>query len=426
MRSHKASKPTRKRPNERGAALITAILLSLLLLAAGGTLVLTTSMTGITALDSTAEMQAYYAAESGMSRTLEVLRGNVDSNPAGTKATFHNVACTPGLWTATSGNNVNVATDGSTIFRVTSIVDLDDPTGTNCGDPNYKPTRLRIQVTGVGRNNALKNMEMVVNRYTLSYPVNATVTMPNGSGNPINFDLGGSNVTSASGNDAYGTAPPVAAFAVANSDYNSTNNIIDGCNADGTNCSGSAPNVSPADPLVLNGGNTPSFLESVKTARDFLYGSEGMELAARNQGRYFGPGDDPYASTAGLGASATYPDGVLTYVNGDFTLGPGNPWTGKGTLIVTGTLTLNGNFNWNGVIMVLGGGTVVRTGGGNGNIYGAMFVAKFAASGADSDVFAAPTFNTSGGGAANIQYNSDSIDRAKSVGGHSVSGIREY
>jgi type II secretory pathway component PulK len=103
MRSHKAAKPTRKRQNERGAALITAILLSLLLLAAGGTLVLTTSMTGITALDATAEMQAYYAAESGMSRTLEVLRGNVDSNPAGTRATFHNVACTPGLWTATSG-----------------------------------------------------------------------------------------------------------------------------------------------------------------------------------------------------------------------------------------------------------------------------------------------------------------------------------
>jgi len=426
MRSHKAAKPTRKRQNERGAALITAILLSLLLLAAGGTLVLTTSMTGITALDATAEMQAYYAAESGMSRTLEVLRGNVDSNPAGTRATFHNVACTPGLWTATSGNNVNVASDGSTIFRVTSIVDLDDPTGANCGDPNYKPTRLRIQVTGVGRNNALKNMEMVVNRYTLSYPVNATVTMPNGSGNPINFDLGGSNVTSASGNDSYGTAPPVAAFAVANSDYNATNNIIDGCNADGSNCSGSAPNVSPADPLVLNGGNTPSFLESVKTARDFLYGSEGMKQAAINQGRYFATANDALNSAAGVGANTTtYPDGVFTFIDGDFTLGPGSP-TGQGTLIVTGTLTLNGNFNWNGVIMVLGGGTVVRSGGGNGNIYGAMFVAKFAASGADSDVFAAPTFNTSGGGTANIQYNSDSIDRAKSVGGHSVSGIREY
>jgi hypothetical protein len=426
MRSQKADKLKRKRKNESGAALITAILLSLLLLAAGGTLVLTTSMTGITALDSTAEMQAYYAAESGMSRTLEVLRGNVASNPAGTRATFHNVACTPTLWTATSGNNVNVAADGSTVFRVTSIVDLDDTTGANCGDANYKPSRLRIQVAGVGPNNALKNMEMVVNRYTLSYPVNATVTMPNGSGNPINFDLGGSNVTSASGNDAYGAAQSVAAFAVSNSDYNATNNIIDGCQADGTNCSGSAPNVSPPDPLVLNGGNTPSFLESVKTARDFLYGSEGMKQAAINQGRYFTTGNAAIASTAGLGSNtATYPDGVYTFIDGDFTLGAGNP-TGQGTLIVTGTLTLNGNFNWNGVIMVLGGGTVVRSGGGNGNIYGAMFVAKFPATGADSDVFSAPTFNTSGGGTANIQYNSDSIDRAKSVGGHSVSGIREF
>jgi hypothetical protein len=176
--------------------------------------------------------------------------------------------------------------------------------------------------------------------------------------------------------------------------------------------------------LVLNGGNTPSFLESVKTAREFLYGSEGMLQAAKNQGRYFTTGNDAIASTAGLGGGAGYPDGVYTFIDGDFTLGPGNP-TGQGTLIVTGTLTLNGNFNWNGVIMVLGGGTVVRTGGGNGNIYGAMFVAKFPASGTDSDVFGAPTFNTSGGGTANIQYNSDAIDRAKSVGGHSVSGIRE-
>src|ERR1051325_4630215 len=98
MQSLTAAKPTRERQNERGAALITAILLSLLSLAAGGTLVLTTSMTGITALDSTAEMQAYYAAEAGISRSLEVLRGNVPSNPAGTRASFHNVVCSPNLW----------------------------------------------------------------------------------------------------------------------------------------------------------------------------------------------------------------------------------------------------------------------------------------------------------------------------------------
>ena len=68
-------------------------------------------------------------------------------------------------------------------------------------------------------------------------------------------------------------------------------------------------------------------------------------------------------------------------MDGDLVLGPGSP-TGQGTLIVTGDLTLDGNFNFNGVIMVLGSGSVYRSGGGHGNIYGAMYVAKFSATGA--------------------------------------------
>jgi hypothetical protein len=210
---------------------------------------------------------------------------------------------------------------------------------------------------------------------------------------------------------------------VSGSDYNTTNNVIDGCNPDGTNCGGSGPNVTPGDPMVLNGGNTPSFLQSVSSARQVLYGSEGLMNTAMNQGRYFTTGTAAINSAAGLGASN--PDGVLTFVDGDLVLGPGNP-TGQGTLIVTGNLTLNGNFNFNGVIMVLGGGNVYRSGGGHGNIYGAMFVAKFAKIGADSDAFQPPVFDTSGGGTSNIQYSSDAVDRAKSVGGHSVRGVREF
>jgi hypothetical protein len=115
---------------------------------------------------------------------------------------------------------------------------------------------------------------------------------------------------------------------------------------------------------------------------------------------------------------------VFTFVDGDFTLGPGSP-TGQGTLIVTGDLTLNGNFQWNGVIMVLGTGRVFRSGGGHGDIYGAMFVANFARTGASTDVFGAPTFNTDGGGSSNIQYSSDAVDKAKAVGGHAIKGVRE-
>jgi hypothetical protein len=95
-------------------------------------------------------------------------------------------------------------------------------------------------------------------------------------------------------------------------------------------------------------------------------------------------------------------------------------------LIVTGKLTLDGNFNFNGVIMVLGAGDVLRSGGGQGNIYGAMFVAKFTKAGADTDLFGAPVFNTNGGGTSNIQYSSSAVDMAKAVGGHSIKGVREY
>jgi hypothetical protein len=421
MRTQKRSANSVTRAGEKGAALITAVLLSMLLLAAGGTLVLTSTMTGITARDSTAEMQSYYAAEAGIARTLEVLRGNVQSSPSGTRASFTNIVCSKTLWTATSGNYVNVASDGSTRFVVTSIVDPDNTDAQACTKPTYKPRQLVIQVRGVGPNNSQKNMEVVVDRYTLDYPVKAVVTLPNGSGDALPFNLGGSNVTSTSGNDLDG-GDSLSAFAINNPDYNTVNNVIDGCNADGTNCGGSGPNVTPPDPMVLTSSNSPSFLQSVSSARDFMYGADGMMNSAINQGRYFTSGASAIASAAGLGASN--PDGVLTFVDGDFTLGPGNP-TGQGTLIVTGNLTLDGNFNWNGVIMVLGSGSVHRSGGGNGNIYGAIFVAKFAKTGASTDVFGAPTFDTSGGGTANIQYSSTAVDKAKAVAGHSVKGVRE-
>ncbi len=203
MRSHNPVSHCESRAGERGAALITAVLLSLLLLAAGGILILTSTMTGITARDSTAEMQAYYAAEAGVARTLEVLRGNVESSPSGTRASFRNIVCTPTLWTTTAGGNVNVTADGSTRFQVTSILDPDNQnSAAMCAivpATDYKPDRLRIRVTGLGPRDSRKNMEVVVNRYTLEYDVKAVVTLPNGSGTPISFNLGGSNVTSTSG-----------------------------------------------------------------------------------------------------------------------------------------------------------------------------------------------------------------------------------
>ena len=419
------SEPSNQRRGERGAALITTILLATLLLAAGGTLILTSAVTGTNAVDATAEMQAYYAAEAGVAQVVNVLRGNVSSSPTGTLATFRNVVSTPALWTATSGSLVNVASDGSTTFQVTSILDPDDQNGaTRAANANYKPSRLRFQIAGFGPKKSRKNMEVVVERYTANYAVTATITMPNGTGTNLNVSLGSSNPTAYSGLDTAGNPQAgIAAFAVSSLDSTPMQNVINGCQPDGTFCNGSAPNVTPSTPQVLDPSNTPNFLSSVSSARSFLDGADGIKALAMSQGRYFTNGTDAINSSLGLGAA--YPQGAMTFIDGDFTLGPGNP-TGQGTLIVTGTLTLNGNFQWNGVIMVLGGGTVLRSGGGHGDIFGALFVAKFARTGSSTDVFQPPTFDTSGGGSANIEYNSDTVDMAKNTGGHSVVGVREY
>src|SRR6185503_396260 len=64
------------RAGERGAALVTMLLASVLLLGAGGALIMTTMMSANNSVGSTAEMQAYYIAESGMQSALNALRGN--------------------------------------------------------------------------------------------------------------------------------------------------------------------------------------------------------------------------------------------------------------------------------------------------------------------------------------------------------------
>src|SRR5215813_13673455 len=93
--------------SERGAALITTLLVATLLLIVGGALILTTQLAQGLAVDSTAELQAYYSAEAGANVALNVLRGNVAA-ANGTKATFRNAASNPNLNTwLTYGPTVN-------------------------------------------------------------------------------------------------------------------------------------------------------------------------------------------------------------------------------------------------------------------------------------------------------------------------------
>jgi len=90
---------------------------------------------------------------------------------------------------------------------------------------------------------------------------------------------------------------------------------------------------------------------------------------------------------------------------------------------VTGNLTLNGNPSFEGLILVLGGGHVIRNGGGNGDIYGAISVAKFNVNG--NGGFQAPYFDTSGGGNSLMQYDSDAVRKALNISGPRALGVHE-
>jgi hypothetical protein len=67
--------------SERGAALITSLYVTVLLMLTGAALLVSTTMSATNTVDSKSEIQAYYAAEAGLQQTLNVLRGNVAPNP---------------------------------------------------------------------------------------------------------------------------------------------------------------------------------------------------------------------------------------------------------------------------------------------------------------------------------------------------------
>jgi Tfp pilus assembly protein PilX len=94
----------------------------------------------------------------------------------------------------------------------------------------------------------------------------------------------------------------------------------------------------------------------------------------------------------------------ITYFNGDATVSGG-----AGVLVVTGTLTFNGNTNFDGLIMVIGQGVMNVHGGGGGQVNGEVLIANTNSHSAPYGQLAtlgSPTLNWTGGGSNFIQYNS--------------------
>lgn len=410
------------RHGEKGAALVISILIATLLLAVAGTVILTSGMSATTSFDATAEVQAYYGAESGLEATLNALRGHVQPNgiPGTTRMGFRN-AVDP----ATS----NHANDGpSTTARLSAwlnydndgvvrplganygfsvvVTDPDDPNGTiRNADATYRPTRIQVQSTGYGPNGSVKNMEMIVQKTFFDFEPDAMLLVRGAdSGAGSTFDIGDSSAKFYTGQDQTvgGTnLPTLGVTSVA--DVGVVNTAIS---------KGATVQDQKISQVAVE--DLPSWLETADDARTFL---NDMQLVARSMGRYY----TSYSGTSGTNASPAF-----TFVNGNATLDGG-----AGIIIVTGTLKLDGNTKFNGIVLVLGDGQIIRDGGGNGVILGSIYIAKFARSWPSSEnglshPFLSPIVNIGGGGTADFKYDSSWVQKSKDAMGDIVRDVREY
>ena len=264
------------------------------------------------------------------------------------------------------------------------------------------PKRLLLKSYGFGPQGARKRLELMINKANFEFEVPAGVTFRGADDcTPLSLDTGSSGAKWYSGVDHAGVEAQRPAFAVspcdeddAKSGIKKPDTVVD-------------PEVGLLgdDDTTAGTVETPSFLQTADRARAYL---NSLQAKAQSTGRYFSSGTT-------VNDSVNAP--MFTFVDGDCTLDGGS-----GFLVVTGTLTMRGNPNFKGAILVLGTGQLIRSGGGNGDIYGGIAVAAFNRTAGN---FTAPTFNTNGGGNSTIQYDSAALKTG--IGsGTNVSGIREF
>ena len=235
-----------------------------------------------------------------------------------------------------------------------------------------QPNRLVAKITGFGPRAAQKQMQMLLSRFAFDFsPVSAITLRSADDGTTSSFAAGNSSQYTYTGFDNAGGQNLPAFGVTSTTDYNSVN------------------------PLIVPGQETgsPSALQqvSLSTLPSWLQTGDGAR-ALVNQLRTVAQSTNSYYTMASPPATFGTPSQPqFTFVDGNAALSPAG---GAGLLIVTGTLNLDGSSAFDGLILVLGAGQVVRSGGGNGVTLGSMVVASFGNTGD----FTAPTFQSNGSG----------------------------
>jgi hypothetical protein len=296
----------------------------------------------------------------------------------------------------TQGNNI-----GTTFTRSNNPINTNQTTPMAVAVVAPQPNRLTAQITGYGPRAAQKQMQMLLSRYAFDMSPVSTITLRSAdNGDLANFGAGNSSVYSYSGYDNAGGWNLPAIGVTSTQDYVHISTL------------GLPPDQIvgvPSNVYKVDVPDLPIFLQTADNARNFVIQ---MRAQAQALGRYYNPATPP--SSFG---TLTAP--VMTFMDGDCVLPPAG---GAGLLVVTGSLTLDGNAPYAGLVLVLGGGQLIREGGGNGASLGSLLIARFNNTGD----FLNPTFDSNGSGNSSIQYDSAWVRRAMAVPGPRVMAVGEF
>ncbi len=291
---------------------------------------------------------------------------------------------------------------GALYTRASLAIDTNNTTSIPVSITAPEPNRVVVNTTGFGPRNAQKQMRMLLSRFAFDITAPSAITIRSADDNSVlTFNAGNSARYIYDGNDhAAGGSnlPAIAVTGAADKTY------LDGLTLPSGQVFG---NPSGVQKIAIS--DLPSWLQTAELARAFVID---RRITANNEGRYFTTASPPPDF-------GTIDKPVLTFVDGDVDLPPAG---GAGLLVVTGTFTMRGSADYKGLILVMGGGQLLRDGGGNGNSWGAVIVARFGNSGD----FLAPTFNSNGSGTADVRYDSEWVRKALASTGPRVVAIGEF
>ncbi|MCX5824004.1 MAG: pilus assembly PilX N-terminal domain-containing protein, partial [Deltaproteobacteria bacterium] len=386
--------------NEKGMVLAVTLMLIAVLVLLGTTAVMTITTDLKIAGNYRSSTQAFYIAEAGVEQaraqlknlggfTLsQILAARVGANGSLSNSTDSANFYANGAFvtddvpyiTQTSFGGGTCVTCGYRVYLTNDATAPDVVTSTT-------DTNLRVTLTsfGQGPNNSLAVVQEVIKQFTLP-PLPGAITLP---GPGVSFQGGNSNASSIAG----GTESAITTTSLA-SNTSIINQLTSIGRIDNYTCN-PPPCINNEEATIDPTLNSSSGLEG-------LYNTL-MSMADVVTGTTTGA----TATTTTLTAAqvGTTSNRKIVVVNGNAVLGPVN---GAGILIVTGQLTLDGNFNYNGLIMCIGQGNLLRNGGGSGDIVGSILVARTRdASNNLLTTLGNSTYNTNGGGNSDIIYNAN-------------------